>query len=136
LRPIRACGLALVLALALAGCGGEPTTEESQVRALLDKLGKATSAHDYRTLCEDILAPSLVKQVETAGVPCTDALRAGLGSVRRPKLRVIRVRVSGKRAVATVHTSASGQPSSDDTVSLVKGGAGWRVASLTNPRGR
>jgi hypothetical protein len=131
LRPIPACAPGLVLALALVGCGGKPAGDDSQVRALLAKLAKATAAHDYRTLCEEVLATSLVKEVETAGVPCADALRAGLGSVHSPKLRVVRVRVHGKSAVATVHTSAAGQKASDDSVSLVKGDDGWRVSSLT-----
>jgi len=106
------------------------------VRDLLSKLAKATAKRDYRTLCEDVLAQSLVKQVETAGVPCADALRAGLGSVREPRLKVVRVSVRGDHAVATVHTSAKGQKSADDTVSLVKSDGAWHVASLTNPRGR
>jgi hypothetical protein len=134
LRPTPGPALALVLTLGLAACGGKPPSEETKVRDLLGKLTKATAKRDYRTLCEDVLAQSLVKDVETAGVPCADALRAGLGGVREPRLKVVRVRVRGNHAVATVHTSAKGQKSSDDTVSLIKSG-GWRVASLTNPGG-
>ena len=50
-------GLA-ILTLVLAACGGKPASEESKVRHLLDRLAKATEARDYRTLCEDVLAPS------------------------------------------------------------------------------
>ena len=135
LRPILACALAIALATALAGCG-ESTSEESRVRDTLDRLAKATAQRDYQMLCDDILSASLVNQVETAGVPCRDALRAGLGGVRRPRLKVVRVRVRGKRATATVHTSATGQKPSDDTVVLAKEGSAWRVLSLSNSAAR
>jgi hypothetical protein len=134
LRPTSGLAVALSLTLVLAACGGKPATEESKVRDLLAKLAKATAAHDYRTLCEDVLAPSLVKEVETVGVPCTDALRAGLASVHSPRLKVVQVKVRGKHAVATVHTTAANQRASDDRVSLVRSDSGWRVSSLTNPR--
>jgi hypothetical protein len=134
-RPILGPAVAIALVAALAGCGKSPS-EESRVRDTLDRLTKATAQRDFQTLCDDILAASLVKQVETAGVPCRDALRAGLGGVRQPRLKVVRVRIRGDRATATVHTSATGQKASDDTVALAKEGSGWRVVSLTNTRGR
>jgi Putative lumazine-binding len=134
LRAILASALALLVLC--AGCGKSSPSEESRVRVALERLARATAAHDYRTLCDDVLAENLVKQMESAGVPCTDALRAGLGSVRRPRLRVVRVSVRGKRATATVHTSATGQKASDDTVALVKADGQWRVASLADSGGR
>ena len=135
MRPILAPAIAIVLVIGLAGCG-KSATEESRVRDTLDRLAKATEQRDYQTLCDDILSAALVKQIDAAGVPCRDALRAGLGSVRRPRLKVVRVRVKGKRATATVHTSATGQKPSDDTVALAKEGSGWRVVSLTDTTGR
>jgi hypothetical protein len=117
-----------------AGCGPAPT-DQSRVRAVLDKLAKATADRDYRRLCDDVLAQSLVKEVEATGVPCPDALRAGLGGVRRPRLTVRAVRVRGKRAYATVHTTATGQRASDDTVRLDKSDGEWRVTALTNAGG-
>ena len=133
MRPISAPAAAIALTVSLAACGGKPASDASQVRDLLNKLAKATVARDYRALCDDVLARSLVEEVEKAGVPCPDALRAGLGGVRNPRLKIVRVKVTGKRAVATVHTTATGQKASDDRVSLVKGDDGWRVASLVNP---
>jgi hypothetical protein len=124
-----------MLVTGLAGCG-KPASEESRVRDTLEKLVKATEQRDYRTLCDDILSAALVKEIDTAGVPCRDALRAGLGGVRRPRLKVVRVRVRGKRATATVHTSATGQKPSDDTVALAKEGSAWRVVSLANTAAR
>jgi hypothetical protein len=131
--------LSLVVALAavtaLGACDNK-TTEETAVRAALGKLAKATASHDYRALCDDLLAPALVRQIETAAVPCRDALRAGLGTVKRPRLTVRSVQVRKSRATARVHTSATGQKPSDDTVTLVKVDGEWRVASLASPRGR
>ena len=135
MRPILASAAALAVVAGLAGCG-KAASEESRVRDTLDRLAKATAQRDYQTLCDDILSAALVKQIDTAGVPCRDALRAGLGGVRRPRLKVVRVNVKGKRATATVHTSATGQKPSDDTVSLAKEGSGWRVVSLTDATAR
>jgi hypothetical protein len=124
---------ALVVTCA-AGCGRAPT-EQSRVRAVLDRLVKATADRDFRRLCDDVLAQSLVRQVEATGVPCADALRAGLGGVRQPRLTVRALRVRGKRAYATVHTTATGQRPSDDTVRLDKTDGEWRVTALANAGG-
>jgi len=130
MRPISASVVpAVLVATAIAACGSPPTAE-SEVRGVLDRLAKATAARDYGRLCDEVLAQSLVRQVEATGVPCSDALRAGLGGVRQPHLTVRSVRVRGRRATATVHTTAAGQKASDDTVRLVKTGSEWRVESL------
>jgi hypothetical protein len=122
--------VALLLACAaLAGCGGGPTDEE-QVRKTVDAFSKATAAKDYGTLCKRLLAPKLLEQVRSAGLPCEVALSRGLGAVKDPKLTIGQIRVDGDAATADVRTSAAGEQPSRDTLELTKIGGRWRIASL------
>ena len=129
LRP--GAALAVLLAFGLAGCGEEAKpAPDAEVRATLVKLEQATAAKDYRTLCTEVLAPELVDQVASIGLPCEQALQRGFKDVREPRLTVGRIRVTGERASAEVATSAAGQKPSRDVVELVRVKEGWRVTSL------
>jgi hypothetical protein len=125
-RPLVAL---LVTGAALAGCGGGPTDEE-QVRASVDAFSKATAAKDYSKLCRLLLAPKLVEQVRSVGLPCEVALKQGLGDVKDPKLTIGRIAVKGNAATADVRTSAAGEAPSRDTLKLTKIDGRWRIASL------
>ena len=129
LRPVRFLAPALAL-LVLAACGDAGPTPEEQVRATVGDFGRATAAKDYRTLCEDILAPALVDKVTQVGLPCETALRQGLGRVEDPHLTIGRVQVDDDHASAEVRTSAAGEPPSKDTLKLVKVNGTWKIASL------
>jgi predicted small lipoprotein YifL len=129
LRPVRSLAPALVL-LVLAGCGDAGPTPDEQVRSAVGDFGRATAAKDYRTLCEDILAPQLVDKVTEVGLPCESALRQGLGRVREPHLTIGRVQVDGDRASAEIRTSAAGEQPSKDTLKLVKVNGTWKISSL------
>jgi hypothetical protein len=128
-----AATLTIAAAIAAAGCGGSDQT--AQVRATLARFVRATSRQDYKTLCEQILAPSLVQNVEQIGLPCEIALSRGFGQVSQPTLVVRSVSISGDRARATVHTTAANQAPLDGTVNLTRIGGRWRVASLAAPAG-
>jgi hypothetical protein len=125
-RPLVAL---LVAGAALAGCGGGPTDEE-QVRASVDAFSKATAAKDYSKLCRQLLAPKLVEQVRSVGLPCEVALKQGLGDVKDPRLTIGRITVNGSAATADVRTSAAGEAPSRDTLKLTKIDGRWRIASL------
>jgi hypothetical protein len=131
LRPVPTRPLLLVLAAcALAGCGDDGPSDEAQIRTTLHEFQRATAEHDYRALCERILAPKLVQTVEQIGLPCESALEKGFEDVRDPKLSVGTITVDGDGAKAEVRSSAAGQSPSDDTVELVRVDDGWRIASL------
>jgi hypothetical protein len=120
----------LALGVALSACGGGPSDSE-RVHDAVRAFGEATAAKDYERLCDRLLAPELVKEVESAGLPCELALRRGLGDVRSPKLTIGRIEVRGDRATADVRSSAAGEQPSRDTLQLVRtGGTSWRIASL------
>jgi hypothetical protein len=119
------------MAATLAGCGGAsgPSDEQLVARAV-SSFGRATAAKDYRTLCERILAPSLIEQVVQIGLPCEQALQKALGDVQDPRLTIGRITVTGDRATAEIRTSASGQAPSRDTLELQRVRGAWRIASL------
>ena len=123
--------LAPALALLLvAGCGDEGPTPEEQVRATVTAFGRATADKDYQELCDRLLAPSLVEDVESIGLPCEVAMRRGLGDVREPRISIGTVRIDGERATVDVPTSAAGEEPSQDSLQLLRIGDDWRISSL------
>jgi hypothetical protein len=129
LSAVRLLAPVLVLAL-LAGCGDTGPTPEQQVRTTVSDFGRATADHDYKTLCDRILAPKLVEDVTSIGLSCEAALKRGLGTVEDPHLTIGRVQIDGDQASAEVRTSASGQEPSKDTLKLVKVNGTWKISSL------
>ena len=126
---MRTVAAALALAL-LAGCGDQAPPPEDEVRAAVTAFGEATAAKDYARLCDTLLSPSLVGEVESIGLPCEQALRQGLQDVEEPRLTVGAVRVDGERATAEVRSTASGQEPSRDSLELERVEGSWRIASL------
>jgi ketosteroid isomerase-like protein len=130
LRPVRRPIVAvLAISGAFAGCGQGPS-DTDKVHDVVEAFGKASAAKDYQRLCDDLLAPKLVSDVESAGLPCEAALKQGLGSVSAPKLTIGEIKVSGDSATADVQSSARGEKPSRDTLQLVRVDDSWRIASL------
>ncbi|HET6546947.1 MAG TPA: nuclear transport factor 2 family protein [Solirubrobacter sp.] len=125
------CRLAalLLVAGAACGCGGGPSDVE-QVHDVVEAFGKATAAKDYQRLCDHLLAPKLVEEVESVGLPCEVALKQGLGDVVSPTLTVGEIEVRGNTATADVRSAAAGEQPSRDTLQLVQVEDSWRIASL------
>ena len=121
---------ALVALLVVVGCGDSGPTPEEQVRSAVTEFGRATAAKDYDALCDHILAPELIEEAESIGLPCEVALQQALGDVEDPRLTIGRVEVRDERATARVQTAASGQDPSEDTLELVRVNGRWRIASL------
>jgi hypothetical protein len=122
--------LAPALALLLvAGCGDQGPTPEEEVRATVAAFGRATAEKDYQALCDRLLAPSLVEEVESIGLPCEVAMRRGLGDVRDPRISIGTVRVDGERASVDVRTAAAGEEPSQDTLRLLRVEGAWRIIS-------
>jgi hypothetical protein len=129
LRPVRYLAPALAL-LILAACGEQEPPPEEQVRSTVAEFGRATAAKDYRALCDRLLAPSLVEEVESVGLPCESALRRGLGDVREPRLTIGEITVREDEATAEIRTSAAGEEPSRDTLELVNLDGSWKISSL------
>ena len=129
LRRVRYLAPALAL-LILAGCGESGPTPEEQVRSTVAEFGRATAAKDYTALCDRILAPELIEEVESIGLPCERALRQGLGDVEDPRLTIGRIEIREDEASAEVRTSAAGEEPSQDTLELVNLDGAWKISSL------
>ena len=129
LRRVRYLAPALAL-LILAGCGESGPTPEEQVRTTVAEFGRATAAKDYAALCDRLLAPQLVEEVESIGLPCERALRRGLGEVEDPRLTIGRIEIDEDKASAEVRTTAAGEQPSQDTLELVNLDGAWKISSL------
>jgi Putative lumazine-binding len=129
LRRVRYLAPALAL-LILAGCGESGPTPEEQVRSTVAEFGRATAAKDYTALCDHILAPELIEEVESIGLPCERALRQGLGDVEDPRLTIGTIEIDDDEASAEVRTSAAGEEPSQDTLELVNLDGVWKISSL------
>jgi hypothetical protein len=117
-------------AYALTGCGADA---RQQVEAKVQQFAHATAAGDYKALCTDVLAPSLIKHLTNAGLSCEQAMRVFVSSVSNPRISISKVTVHGSTASAVVLATATGQPASLESIRLVDTGNGWRLASLASP---
>ena len=120
--------LAVVLALALAGCGGQ--TDEQEVRDVVSGFAEATSQKDYQRLCDEIFAPELLETLGQIGLPCEIALERAYADLESPRVVIGAIEVDGNEATAQVRSSAKGQQPSDDTLELVRVEDRWRIADL------
>ena len=122
--------LAALAVLVVVGCGDSGPTPEEEVRSTVTEFGRASAAKDYDALCDRLLAPDLIEDAESIGLPCEVAMQRGLGAVRDPQLTIGRVEVRGERATAQVRSAAAGQEPSEDTLELVNVNGTWRISSL------
>jgi outer membrane PBP1 activator LpoA protein len=122
--------LALLAALALAGCGQASSEssadkfkgDQKAVAEVVENLQDAGERKDAERICNDILAPSLVAQVKAAGSDCAAQMKASLDDADEYELQ-------GNRAEAEV----KGKGSETATMALVKERGGWRIADLGAP---
>jgi hypothetical protein len=130
MRLRSAVPLALLGAVAVAGCG---TSQRDLVRAKVDQFVRASARHDYKLLCTEVLAPSLLAHLIDYGIPCEKAMEIGYAGVTQPALAIGRIDVHGSTASVITITTAKGQEASLDAIELVRTGSGWRIASLGTP---
>ncbi len=118
----------LLLTVFAAGCGDE-TTPEDDVRAAVTRYGEASAAKDYQAICDELLAPDLVKNAEQYGLPCELAVKPSLEAAKSPKLTVGAVTVNGDTATAQITSTAANQKPSKDTLTLRRISDEWRIAA-------
>ncbi len=120
--------LTLVAVALLGGCGG--VSDRAQVEGKVQQFEQAVRQRDYKTICDQVLAPVLLQHLAAGGVTCDQAMQFGLQSVQDPTLSIAKITITGSRATAITLTGARGQPLAVDAIELVKTGDGWRIASL------
>ncbi len=116
--------------VALAGCGASAS---DQVRAEVAQLAQATAHRAYDTICDQILAPSLVAHLVSNGIPCAQALKLALSGVQNPVVSVGKVIIRGSRAWAITLTSARGQRAELVAIEFGRTRRGWRITALASP---
>ncbi len=132
--PYVRLGAALILltfaACAVAGCGA---SAKDQVRAKVQQFADAAAHKDYGTICDQVLAPALVRHLTSNHIPCEEALRFTLGSVQHPTLSIGPVTVKGRAASVYTLSLAEGQQASLNVLQLTDTSDGWRISSLHGP---
>jgi hypothetical protein len=124
----------MALAL-LAGCASGSDSEPQPIRGApkevadtVSRLDRATRARDYDEICRELFTRA-ARQRAGAG-DCSSLMRSAAEGVRRPRIRLVAIRVSGSRARARVRTRAAGQDMIEETIELVRERGRFRIASL------
>ena len=121
--------IAVGAVLGLAGCGND----RDQIDAKVQQLAQAVGSHDYKAMCDQILAPSLVNRLVGNGIPCVQAMQVALQGVQQPVISIGKIEIQGSQATAITLTVARGQQASLAAIKLIKTGQGWRISSLGSP---
>jgi hypothetical protein len=129
--------VAILGVLVLAGCGAAqesssvekfPSGDERAVAQKIEDLQKAGSRRDPEKICSEILARSLVQELEAAGASCTDEMKKAIEDADDYELDVREVTVSGSTATATVKRGDDGPT---ETMEFTREGGDWRATSLS-----
>ena len=105
---------------------GRATTTRSRRRS--SSSSTRSAAHDYRTLCDQVLGPRLLARLAAGGIGCEQAMAISLGRVRAPILSIGRITVSGSTAQAiTLQRRRRSAAARSRRSASSKTGHGWRV---------
>ena len=127
---------ALLAAVALAGCGAQADQSSAEKfqgedRAVAQKIEDLQDAGEGRKpedICSEILASSLVRQLEAAGVKCADEMKKAIDDADDFDLDVQKVTVSGSTATAQVRRGDDGPT---ETMEFTKENGQWRATALS-----
>ena len=126
----------LLAVLAFAGCGAEaqPSSAENfqgDQRAVAQKVEDLQEAGEGRNpedICSEILAKSLVQQLEAAGANCADEMEKAIDDADDFDLDVTKVTISGSTATVEVRRGEDGPT---ETMEFARAGDQWRATSLS-----
>jgi len=126
--------LALVLPLAVAGCGETQDTSldrfQGEQRAVAQKVEDLEAAGQDRRpedICSDILSRTVVDRLEAASTDCAAEMKKAIEDVDDYDLETRKVTVEGDQATAEVQQGADGPTT---TMQFVREGDQWRAVSL------
>jgi hypothetical protein len=129
--------LAILSVLFLAGCGAAAqesssvekfTGDERAVAQKIEDLQQAGDRRDPEKICTEILAKSLVTQLEAAGVTCEDEMKKAIEDADDYQLDVRDVTISGSTATAEVQRGEDGPT---ETMEFTREGNDWRATALS-----
>jgi hypothetical protein len=129
--------LPLIAALALAGCGAQAEQtasaerfkgDERAVAQKVEDLQEAGESRKPEDICSEILARSLVSQLEAAGVDCADEMEKAIDDADDYDLDVRDVNITGSTATVSVRRGEDGPT---ETMEFTKENGQWRATSLS-----
>ena len=124
----------LVGALLLGGSGDSDdaprriTGPAKQVADVVTRLELATRRRQFQVVCDELFTRAA--RTRAGGGNCVRLLSSTAKDVRRPRIRLLSVRISGKRAEARVRTLAADQAAVDETIDFLREGGRYRIAAL------
>lgn len=124
-------------AAVLAGCESGRSDGDAEavkgapkdVAAAVMSLDAATRAHRWDEICDRLFTRSARRRA--GGDDCAELLRSATEDVRRPRVRLVAIRIKGDTAEARVRTRAAGERAVDETIALRRERGRYRIASLS-----
>jgi len=124
-------------AVALAGCDsgeadGDPEAVKGapkDVAAAVLALDAATKAGRYDEVCDELFTRAA--RTRAGGKDCAALLKSATEDVRRPRVRLLSIRIKGDTAEARVRTRSAGERAVDETIALRRERGRYRIASLS-----
>ena len=132
--------LALLLTAAVAGCGTQSQSSSADKFKNADQKAVAQKIEDLESagkrgkaddICSDILAKSLVDELNAAGTDCATEMKKAIEDADDFNLEVLDVKVTGDEATATVRRGDDGPT---ETMAFTHEGNSWRATSLSSGR--
>jgi hypothetical protein len=121
--------------LVLSGCslGGDHEARPARgapnaVAATMQALDQAVRARDYRGICNELFTAAARRRA--GDKDCERLLRSAAAGVRKPRVRILAIRIEGHRATVRVRSSGSNQRPLVDEVELVRERGGYRISAL------
>jgi hypothetical protein len=124
----------VVYALVIGGSGDSDddprpiTGQGKQVADVVTRLELATRRRQFEVVCDELF--TRVARARAGGGSCVRLLRSTAKDVRRPRIRLLSVRIEGNRAQARVRTLAEGQAAVEETIDFLREGGRYRIAAL------
>jgi hypothetical protein len=94
----------------------------------MQALDQAVRARDYRGICNEIFTAAARRRA--GGNDCERLLRSAAAGLRKPRLRILAIRIEGERATVRVRSTSSNQRPLVDEVELVRERGGYRISAL------
>jgi hypothetical protein len=126
-----------LLVLALAGCGAQtaPTSvdrftdpDQKAVAQKVEDLEDAGKSGKPDDICSNILAQSLVSQLDAAGTDCATEMKKAIDDANDFNLEVRKVTISGSTATADVQRGKDGPT---ETMEFAREKGQWRATGLS-----
>jgi hypothetical protein len=127
----------LLAALVLAGCGAQAQSDSSvdtfrgedrNVAQKVEDLQEAGEGRKPEDICADILAASLVDELEEAGSDCQQEMQKAIDDADDFELEVLDVNVTGTTATAEVRRGDDGPT---QTMQFTQERGEWRATALS-----